>query len=128
MAEGGYLTVRTYTSSAQLPVVGATVSVTEEGTNGARLIATRITDRSGKTTPIQISTPNRSESLTPGQAVPFTKVNVTIEKVGFDRVLVENAQLFAGITSELNVEMLPLGENPDSFNTTELVDVTPQEL
>ena len=128
MAEGGYLTVRTYTSSAQLPVVGATVSVTEEGTNGARLIATRITDRSGKTTPIQISTPNRSESLTPGQAVPFTKVNITIDKVGFDRVLVENAQLFAGITSELNVEMLPLGENPDSFNTTELVDVTPQEL
>ena len=99
MAEGGYLTVRTYTSSAQLPVVGATVSVTEEGTNGARLIATRITDRSGKTTPIQISTPNRSESLTPGQAVPFTKVNITIDKAGFDRVLVENAQLFAGITS-----------------------------
>ena len=128
MAEGGYLTVRTYTSSAQLPVVGATVSVTEEGTNGAKLIATRITDRSGRTMPIQISTPNRSESLTPGQAVPFTKVNVTIEKVGFDRVLVENAQLFAGITSELNVEMLPLGESPGSFNTTELVDVTPQEL
>lgn len=128
MAEGGYLTVRTYTSSAQLPVVGATVSVTEQGTNGAKLIATRITDRSGRTTPIPISTPNRSESLTPGQAVPFTKVNITIDKVGFDRVLVENAQLFAGITSELNVEMLPLGENPDSFNTTELVDVTPQEL
>lgn len=128
MAEGGYLTVRTYTSSAQLPIVGATVSVTEQGTNGAKLIATRITDRSGRTTPIQISTPNRSESLTPGQAVPFTKVNITIDKVGFDRVLVENAQLFAGITSELNVEMLPLGENPDSFNTTELVDVTPQEL
>lgn len=128
MAEGGYLTVRTYTSSAQLPVVGATVSVTEQGTNGAKLIATRITDRSGRTMPIQISTPNRSESLTPGQAVPFTKVNITIDKVGFDRVLVENAQLFAGITSELNVEMLPLGENPDSFNTTELVDVTPQEL
>ncbi|MGN1308073.1 MAG: spore cortex-lytic protein [Faecousia sp.] len=128
MAEGGYLTVRTYTSSAQLPVVGATVSVTEQGTNGAKLIATRITDWSGRTTPIPISTPNRSESLTPGQAVPFTKVNITIEKVGFDRVLIENAQLFAGITSELNVEMLPLGENPDSFNTTELVDVTPQEL
>ncbi|MGM9554775.1 MAG: spore cortex-lytic protein [Faecousia sp.] len=128
MAEGGYLTVRTYTSSAQLPVVGATVSVTEQDANGARLIATRITDRSGRTTPIQISTPNRSESLTPGQTIPFTKVNITIEKVGFDRVLVENAQLFAGITSELNVEMLPLGENPDSFNTTELVDVTPQEL
>ena len=128
MAEGGYLTVRTYTSSAQLPVVGATVSVTEQGVNGAKLIATRITDRSGRTTPIPISTPKRSESLTPGQAVPFTKVNITIDKAGFDRVLVENAQLFAGITSELNVEMLPLGENPDSFNTTELVDVTPQEL
>ena len=128
MAADGYLTVRTYTSAAQLPVVGATVSVTEQGENGARLIATRITDRSGRTTPIKISTPNRSESLTPGQAVPFTKVNITVEKVGFDRVLIENAQLFAGITSELNVDMLPRGENPDSFNMTELVDVTQQEL
>lgn len=128
MAADGYLTVRTYASSAQLPVVGATVSVTEQGSNGAKLIATRITDRSGRTTPIMISTPNRSESLTPGQTTPFTKVNITIEKVGYERVLIENAQLFAGITSELNVELLPLGENPEGFNMTELVDVTPQEL
>lgn len=128
MAAEGYLTVRTYTSSAQLPIVGATVSVTEEGKNGARLIATRITDRSGRTSPIKITTPNLSESLTPGQAVPFTTVNIIIEKKGFDRMLIENAQLFAGITSELTVDMLPLGENPDNFNTTEIVNVTPQEL
>lgn len=128
MPADGYLTVRTYASSAQLPVVGATVSVTEEGANGARLLATRITDRSGRTTPIKIATPNRSESLTPGQAVPFTKVNITIEKPGYERALIENAQLFAGITSELNVEMIPLGENPETFNMTELVDITPQEL
>ncbi len=128
MAADGYLIIRTYTSAAQLPVAGATVSVTEQGENGARLIATRITDRSGRTTPIKITTPDRSESLTPGQPLPFKDVNITIDKTGFDRVLIENAQLFAGIITEQNVEMLPLGEHPDAFNMTELIDITPQAL
>lgn len=128
MAADGYLIIRTYTSAAQLPVAGATVSVTEQGENGARLIATRITDRSGRTTPIKITTPDRSESLTPGQPLPFKDVNITIDKAAFGRVLIENAQLFAGIITEQNVEMLPLGEHPDTFNMTELIDITPQAL
>ena len=128
MAADGYLIIRTYTSAEQLPVAGATVSVTEQGENGARLIATRITDRSGRTTPIKITTPDRSESLTPGQPLPFKDFNITIDKTGFDRVLIENAQLFAGIITEQNVEMLPLGEHPDAFNMTELIDITPQAL
>ena len=44
MAADGFLVVRAYTSAAELPVSGATVSVTEQSDNGARLIATRITD------------------------------------------------------------------------------------
>ena len=43
-------------------------------------------------------------------------------------MLIENAQLFAGIITEQNVEMLPLGEHPDAFNMTELIDITPQAL
>lgn len=128
MAADGYLIVRTYSSSGEMPVVGATVSIMEQHENGARLIATRITDRSGRTTPIKISAPNKSESLSPGVAAPFTDVNIMVEHIGFERVLIENAQIFADIITEQNIEMIPLGEQPDTFNMTEIVDITPQAL
>ena len=128
MAADGFLVVRAYTSAAELPVSGATVSVTEQGDNGARLIATRITDRSGRTTPIRISAPNKSESLSPGLPTPFTDVNIMVDRSGFDRVLIEKVQIFAGIISEQDVEMMPLGEHPDTFTMTEVVDITPQAL
>lgn len=128
MAADGYLIVRTYSSSGEMPVVGATVSIMEQHENGARLIATRITDRSGRTTPIKISAPNKSESLSPSVAAPFTDVNIMVEHIGFERVLIENAQIFADIITEQNIEMIPLGEQPDTFNMTEIVDITPQAL
>ncbi len=128
MAADGYLIVRTYSSSGEMPVVGATVSITEQRENGARLIATRITDRSGRTTPMKISAPNKSESLSPGAAAPFTDVSIMVERTGFERVLIENAQIFAGIITEQNIEMIPLGEQPDTFNMTEVIDITPQAL
>lgn len=128
MAADGYLIVRTYSSSGEMPVVGATVSVTEQRENGARLIATRITDRSGRTTPMKISAPNKSESLSPSITAPFTDVSIMVEGIGFERVLIENAQIFAGIITEQNIEMIPLGEQPDTFNMTEVIDITPQAL
>ena len=51
-----------------------------------------------------------------------------VDRSGFDRVLIEKVQIFAGIISEQDVEMMPLGEHPDTFTMTEVVDITPQAL
>ncbi len=131
MPANGTLIVRTYASEAQLPIVGATVSVTQQTPDGTRLLATRITDRSGRTAPITIETPPRVDSESPaaaGAAIPWTNVDIWAEHPNYERVLIENGQIFAGVVTEQNIQMLPLEVNPELFNVTEIIETTPQAL
>lgn len=128
MAATGLLTVRVYTSNAELPISGATVHVTQKTEKGDQLLATRITDESGKTTPIIIATPDRSESLTPGAAAPFTNVDITVDEPNYERALIENVQIFAGILTQQNLELLPNDAQPDAWNMTEIIPITAQPL
>lgn len=128
MAAYGFLTVRTYTSSAELPVAGALISVTQRSENGTVLLATRLTDPSGRIAPISIAAPERSDSLSPGDAQPWTNVDITADHPDYDRVLVENAQIFPNVITEQNMELLPRSELPEAYNMTEVVDITAQPL
>lgn len=128
MPESGYLTLRVYQSHAQLPLYGAAITVTQPASSGSHLLATRLTDQSGKAGPITIETPNRSESQIPGFPRPFTAVDVTAEYPGYERILVENVQIFSGIETQQNLEMLPLSARPDAFNMTEIFDISAQQL
>ena len=54
----GRLVVQVYTSRAKLPVVDATVVVTQRGEGGKyKLLSVQATDSSGMTQPISIPTP-----------------------------------------------------------------------
>ncbi len=128
MPTNGFLTVRTYTSGAQLPVEDVTVSITRSGPNGARLLATRVTDESGLAGPIVFAAPDRSESLQAGAATPFATVDIIADHPDYERVLVENAQIFAGVLSQQNIALIPLEARPETFNLTEIFQITPQPL
>lgn len=128
MPTNGFLTIRTYTSAAQLPVEDVTVSVTRSDSKGARLLATRLTDESGLAGPIPIATPDRSESLQAGIATPFATVDIIADHPDYERVLVENAQVFAGVLSQQNIALIPLEARPKVFNMTEAFQITPQPL
>ncbi len=128
MPTNGFLTVRAYTSGAQLPVEDVTISITRSDPNGARLLATRITDESGLAGPIVFTAPDRSESLQAGAAAPFTTVDIIADHPDYERVLVENAQIFAGVLSQQNIALIPLEARPEVFNLTEIFQITPQPL
>ena len=128
MPTNGFLTIRTYTSAAQLPVEDVTVSVTRPDSKGTRLFATRITDESGLAGPIAIPTPDRSESLQAGVAAPYTTVDIIADHPNYERVLVENAQVFAGVLSQQDIALIPLEARPEVFNLTETFQITPQAL
>lgn len=128
MSASGLLSVRVYTSIAQLPIAGATVSVTEKTPEGDRLIAQRITDESGRIPLLTIAAPDRDESLAPGAAAPFARVDILAEEPDYERVLVEDAQIFAGVLTQQNLELIPLEEQPQVFNMTEVFPVTAQPL
>ncbi len=128
MPENGYLTIRVYQANAQLPLTGAAIAVTQPADSGSRLIASRLTDRSGKAGPITIATPSRADSQVPGFSRPFAVVDVTAEKPGYERILVENVQLFSGIETQQNLKMIPLSARPDAFNMAETFDISVQQL
>ena len=128
MPNNGFLRVRVYTSGAQLPVEDATVTVTQPGTQGSRLIATRITDESGLIPILTIPAPGIAGSQAPGTPSPYATVDSIVDHPDYERVLIEQAQIFDKVISEQNVPLIPLERRPAVWNLTEVFPIPPQEL
>ena len=122
----GYIQVRAYSSYAQIPLQGVAVTVTSlDGT----AIAMRLTDRSGKITPIDLPVPDLSASQTPdtGQ-IPFATVNLNARLKGYEQITIDRLQIFADTTTTQDLEMIPLSELPGAWDQSETFDTPPQNL
>ncbi len=128
MPKSGTLTVHTFTSAAQLPVQGVTIAVTQAAPQGERLLAMRITDEDGLIASIHLDAPEEGESQSAGTAQPFALVNLTADHPDYERILVENVQIFSGVTSRQELQLIPLEERPPVWNLTEVFRITPQPL
>ncbi len=122
----GYIQVHAYSSFAQLPLEDVAVTVSApDGT----AIAMRLTDRSGRITPIDLSVPDRSESQSPDPgSVPFATVDLHANLRGYEQITIENLQVFANTTTSQNLEMIPLSELPGAWEQTELFHTPAQNL
>ena len=126
MSATGYIQVRAYTSSAQSPLKNVAIAIT--ATDGTA-IAMRLTDQSGKIAPIPISVPPLAESQSPDPTErPYAVVNLYAHLTGYEQTEAENLQVFAGITTVQNLEMIPLSELPDAWDQTVVFDTPPQNL
>lgn len=126
MPSTGYIQVHAYTSFARLPLEDVAITVTaSDGT----AIAMRITDRSGKITPIAIPVPDLAAGQTPDTGeIPFTSVNLYARKKGFEQIENENVQVFPDTVTDQNLEMIPLSELPGAWDRTEIFNTPPQNL
>ena len=126
MPSVGYIQVHAYTSYAQIPLENVTVAVTAaDGT----AIALRLTDRSGQIRPVEIPTPELSESQSPGaEQKPYTTVILRARLPGYEQIEAENVQVFADTVTWQNLEMIPLAELPEAWSVTEFFDTPPQNL
>ena len=122
----GSIRVHAYQSYAKLPLENVAVSITmPDGT----AIALRTTDRSGRTSPVPIPVPDRSESLSPDPPErPFTVVNLYARLRGYEQVEVESVQVFADTVTDQELEMIPLSELPGAWDQTEMFYTPPQNL
>jgi len=122
----GYIQVHAYSSFAQIPLQGVAVTVTaDDGT----AIAMRLTDRSGRITPIPLPVPDLSASQSPDTGeIPFATVNIHARLRGYEQITSERVQVFADTTTNQDLEMIPLAELPGSWNQTEDFDTPPQNL
>lgn len=130
MPETGKLSVRVYTSRAEIPVSNATVVVTRRGEEGRReLLTVQATDSSGMIRPITVDAPPGRQSTypDPGQ-VPFTVCDVWAEHPGYTMLMVEGVQIFPGVESLQAMELTPLSEGESSLEQTQVREIPAQNL
>ncbi|MGM9637499.1 MAG: hypothetical protein ACI3YK_05900 [Eubacteriales bacterium] len=127
-SETGKLIVNVRTADGSIPVPGAKVSVfTYEGTEST-LIAVLVGDDSGSTPPLEIATPDRALSESPGNAKGYTSLVVQVEKEGFTPNQFIGTAVFPGITTIQQVNLIPLPEfatqtEPMTFFESEAADL-----
>lgn len=91
------------------------------------MIAARLTDRSGKIDPIEIPVPDIAAGQSPDTGeIPFTSVNLFARLRGYEQIENEAVQVFPGVTTDQNLEMIPLSELPDAWDRREAF-VTPAQ-
>lgn len=126
LPDTGYIQIHAYTSNAKIPLEN--VSITVSATDGT-VIALRLTDRSGRISPIAVPVPDRADSLSPNPTeIPFATVNLTARLQDYEQIFVDNLQIFADVTTDQNLELIPLSELPASRSQSELFDTPPQNL
>ena len=130
MDESGTLIVRVYAAQAEIPITGATVAVTRpDGTAGKRkLMFLRTTMESGETEVMTIPSPPRWESQAPMEQTPYAVCDIWVEHPDYVPALIENAQIFSGVETVQNVQLLPLAEWAKGTDELDVSNVTGQAL
>ena len=130
MDSQGTVVVRLSTSSALIPLQGATVTITKLRPDGTQeLLAVRVTNFDGLTDPVTVETPPMAESQSyQNTSVPYAVVDISAQRVGFDRILVKNAQVFPNTETRQELSLIPTPDLPSSFDRTETFVVPPQDL
>ncbi len=123
----GYIQVHAFTSRAQIPIEDASIAITDKS-GGA--IALRLTNRSGMLdTPVQIDVPALSAGQSPDTGViPFTTVELYARAPGYEEIYIRDLQVFPGVVTNQNLELIPLSELPKNWNKSETFDTPPQNL
>jgi len=131
MQQTGKLVVRVFATAAQLPLEGATIVVTTRNQNGKfDLISIQKTDRSGLTAPIEIMTPESRGSTEENSLVqrPFVSCDVWAEHPGFVVMRVDGVQIFPGVVTRQEMELLPLAEGEYGLGSIDQRDISAQNL
>lgn len=117
----GFLIVQTLTANGALPVENALVYVYEYSDDtGARgnAVYTQKTDQSGKTDKLALGTVDRELSLSPDAKKPYTSYFVTVSADGYYDSEKINVPVFQGITSIQQVNLIPLSEFSDPYDSS----------
>lgn len=126
LEDTGYITVNAFTGQARIPLANVAIVVTaSDGT----AIALRLTDRSGRITPVEIPVPALSAGQSPDTGViPFTSVNLYARLEGYEQLENEALQVFPDTVTQLQLQMIPLPELPDAWDTVSVFPTPAQNL
>ncbi|MGI6201158.1 MAG: hypothetical protein ACOYJA_10340 [Christensenellales bacterium] len=126
--ETGYIQLFASVGGGSRPVEGVTGLITRNipGSEDPVLLYSLVTDRSGKTQVVPVPAPPASLSTNPDNAHPYATYDVHFLKPGYNVLRVQDAQVFAGITSLITVEMIPASD-PSVPQPTIITTVVPPD-
>lgn len=127
MSNIGYIQVHAYTAKAQLPLRNVAIAVTNDQ---GKTIALRMTNSSGKIDrPVEIQVPIPAAGLSPNTGiVPYTTVNLYAKVADYEEIEANNIQVFPGIITVQDLQMIPLSELPQYQNQVEIFNTPAQNL
>lgn len=133
MQATGTLSVRVYTSQAQIPLEGATVVVAAPGEEDKwKLLSIQNTNSSGVIQRVRIGAPAAGESTSPGglpgDGAPCALCSVWAEQPGYVMLQVENVQIFPGVETVQDMELIPLPQGLCSLQQRDERNITAQDL
>ena len=126
-ASTGRLVISVFTASELYPVVNAEVSISAQNGENNDVLDSSVTDRSGRTKTFTLPAPSASMSQEPTVAIPFAEYRVSVKVPNYFDAIVENVQLFGGITTQLPINLIPLPELSKG-ETTKVVIIPRQNL
>ncbi len=130
MPSQGTITARVFTSNAQLPLANAGVAFFRRQ-NGKKpqLLAFRLTNYDGYTQPLAVDAPAQNGTLLPSSAQkPYATLSMIAGADGYDRICVENAQIFSGVETLQPFMPVPTPQLPSSYSRTQTYLVPEQTL
>lgn len=127
MSVPGYIQVRSYASSALIPLKDVAVTITDA--SGSAL-AMRLTNQNGQfDKPFELAVPDLSASQSPDTGIiPYATVNLYARKQNYEEIYVKEIQVFANTVTEQNLEMIPLAEFPEHWLKAESFITSTQNL
>ena len=108
----GYLIINARGAGGALPIEGVNITVRSPLGEETSLA----TDTSGVAGPIEIRTPERALSLSPGMGVPYSLVDITAEKEGYYLMSFYDVAIYPEVTSIQPINMIPISEYEDGGN------------
>lgn len=126
----GSILARVFTSNAMLPVIGAAVAFVRRRSDGTtELLAYRTTNYDGMTVPVDVDTPELDgTTLASSGKQPYTPVSLVVDSPGFDRLIINGAQIFTGTQTVQDMMLLPTPSLPERYSRTETVTIPAQTL
>lgn len=130
MQEYGTIVAQFVTSNAKIPLLGATLAITQTQPDGSQtLLGVRISDSDGFTAPFTFPTPPAADSQTRQEnQPPYTQVDLLAQCEGYDRVLVRGAQIFPNTQSVQPFHLIPTPTLPESYSLTQEFTIPAQLL
>ena len=128
MSSHGYLEAHAFTSDAMIPVEDTLITVTKVEEGPVELLAAWLTDESGQTPVLLLETPDIELSQSPSEERPFSLVNITAEHPLYEKIVINNVQIFPDTTSMQPLQLIPHDEFPEAWDRTEVFDIPPQNL